>query len=852
MGFAKGIKKMFGGASSKARPPTEVQEQVQHVKAQVSTVKETNGVDNNKGHVNLTAVDAKKAEKAQKKALRKMGKKGKSGKHVSTSFPSSPNSAEIRIPGRPYVHHHAKSPAQAGPSPAANGTVLGENRRATNVNSGSPMSSVPSPSTRQVVNKAPEGSRFFVMSPPSQKPQPRAGSGKYFSDEDSENNTPASSHGQKPLTKQYLSQLAAANATPPQHKTGGYLCSTDTPASSSDFCFSTDVEDEEYNRAKQYYEGNALMPEPSDSLEEESTLFGGDLGGEEESKGNLVPHSPMAVDSPMALTSSQPQNFSMRNPNLNLTGINSFGAKPGAGIFPDSSDSELDGEDMLPSPTALNKQKSRHAGAKGSGSTPSQSHPKGHNEHRNRTCDASPGSPLPKHPSKASRTKKAGATGFGDDGFGFQDFVVNAWPDQDANKANGIISFDDAFGQDPFAAQAQAQSAGGTAVPSSGTKNKRRERDSHRKKKSGGSVSSAPLVDPTSSQRGQSSARGSRSVAPTASARHASYRASPTSGNHSHLLDKLERDLREKHGQGGPHTNARSTTTPNRHRRNRSTPVSPLVVGQLAGEGHGHSDDDRNKDPDNWLMNEVADTFGPRGDAADVVSLSGRSTRSKADRSISGRSHKSRSTVGRRHASGSSRQKHSSGTSVASRNSHYSQRSHMSEASKSVANDLLRLEMQLAMVGKGDGNGSVAELVNNSPAAQSGGGGGSIAGGSVRSRRTTRSKSSRASPTASGARNRKSVVAPPGKLGLILANKPDGRGTVVSGVRPTSALVEKISTGDRIIAVDGEDVSHMNVSELTTIMTRKSDFDRKLTVVFFPPASQSGVVGLPHAHARGR
>jgi len=153
----------------------------------------------------------------------------------------------------------------------------------------------------------------------------------------------------------------------------------------------------------------------------------------------------------------------------------------------------------------------------------------------------------------------------------------------------------------------------------------------------------------------------------------------------------------------------------------------------------------------------------------------------------------------------------------------------MSEASKSVANDLLRLEMQLAMVGKD--TGSVADLVS---AAQSVGGG-SIAGGSVRSKRTHRSKSSRASPTASsGVRNRKTVVAPPGKLGLILANKPDGRGTIVSGVRPTSTLVDLISTGDRIIAVDGEDVSHMNVSELTTIMTRKSDFDRKLTVISLP------------------
>ena len=70
------------------------------------------------------------------------------------------------------------------------------------------------------------------------------------------------------------------------------------------------------------------------------------------------------------------------------------------------------------------------------------------------------------------------------------------------------------------------------------------------------------------------------------------------------------------------------------------------------------------------------------------------------------------------------------------------------------------------------------------------------------------------------------VIAPPGKLGIILANKADSKGTVVSGVRTSSVLAEKISPGDRIIAIDGEDVSLMTVSEITTIMARKSDFER--------------------------
>ena len=78
------------------------------------------------------------------------------------------------------------------------------------------------------------------------------------------------------------------------------------------------------------------------------------------------------------------------------------------------------------------------------------------------------------------------------------------------------------------------------------------------------------------------------------------------------------------------------------------------------------------------------------------------------------------------------------------------------------------------------------------------------------------------------------VVAPPGKLGIILANKADSKGTVVSGVRTSSVLAEKISPGDRIIAIDDEDVSLMTVSEITTIMARKSDFERQLTVMTTP------------------
>ncbi|KAL3826680.1 hypothetical protein ACHAXA_001203 [Cyclostephanos tholiformis] len=78
------------------------------------------------------------------------------------------------------------------------------------------------------------------------------------------------------------------------------------------------------------------------------------------------------------------------------------------------------------------------------------------------------------------------------------------------------------------------------------------------------------------------------------------------------------------------------------------------------------------------------------------------------------------------------------------------------------------------------------------------------------------------------------VVTPPGKLGIILANRTDLRGTVVAGVRTSSVLANKVSPGDRIIAVDGEDVSQMNAQEITTIMARKCAFERVLVLLATP------------------
>ena len=148
-----------------------------------------------------------------------------------------------------------------------------------------------------------------------------------------------------------------------------------------------------------------------------------------------------------------------------------------------------------------------------------------------------------------------------------------------------------------------------------------------------------------------------------------------------------------------------------------------------------------------------------------------------------------------------------------------------------VANDLLLLEMQLAMVGNNNNN-------ENRDAGSS-----SVASHSrLRRTKSSNSRTSSSQQTLVSHATRRTqvnVVAPPGKLGIILANKADSKGTVVSGVRTSSVLVDKISPGDRIVGIDGEDVSRMTVSEITTIMSRKADYERTLTVLTMPQAMEN-------------
>lgn len=83
-------------------------------------------------------------------------------------------------------------------------------------------------------------------------------------------------------------------------------------------------------------------------------------------------------------------------------------------------------------------------------------------------------------------------------------------------------------------------------------------------------------------------------------------------------------------------------------------------------------------------------------------------------------------------------------------------------------------------------------------------------------------------------RTKVQVTAPAGKLGIILANRTEGRGTVVSGLRSHSPLMGKISPGDRIVSVDGIDVSLSSVPEITSVISSKSSQQERILAVVTP------------------
>jgi hypothetical protein len=275
-----------------------------------------------------------------------------------------------------------------------------------------------------------------------------------------------------------------------------------------------------------------------------------------------------------------------------------------------------------------------------------------------------------------------------------------------------------------------------------------------------------------------------------------------------------------------------------------------------------------------FLLTNLEATIGPRGVAPDMESLSGRSVRSarstRSDHGQSQQHHHHHRTNTRQHnspsggASVDSRASRSSKASRKSYRSHHSTRSAltcMSKETRTVANDLFRLEAQLADQVARQQRG--AEVVNDGVALTSNGGGRSrseviqiVSSEEITSSTSEENDiSAETQPLGAAPAPRPNthfeLVAPPGKLGILLSNvktssnherfggminkrsketlvhKTTGP-THVSSVRSTSVLAGRVHVGDIFLSIDGEDVTRMNSLEITSIMARKSDSPRVL------------------------
>ncbi len=75
------------------------------------------------------------------------------------------------------------------------------------------------------------------------------------------------------------------------------------------------------------------------------------------------------------------------------------------------------------------------------------------------------------------------------------------------------------------------------------------------------------------------------------------------------------------------------------------------------------------------------------------------------------------------------------------------------------------------------------------------------------------------------------IYAPAGKLGVVVDTPNEGP-PVVHAVKDSSPIFGTIQVGDKLVAVDDDDVREMTAIRVSKLLSRKSDNEsRKLTVV---------------------
>lgn len=75
------------------------------------------------------------------------------------------------------------------------------------------------------------------------------------------------------------------------------------------------------------------------------------------------------------------------------------------------------------------------------------------------------------------------------------------------------------------------------------------------------------------------------------------------------------------------------------------------------------------------------------------------------------------------------------------------------------------------------------------------------------------------------------INAPAGKLGVVI-DTPDDGAPVVHAVKDSSVIADQINVGDKLVAVDDDDVRTMTAIKVSKLISKKSgNATRKLTVV---------------------
>jgi C-terminal processing protease CtpA/Prc len=75
------------------------------------------------------------------------------------------------------------------------------------------------------------------------------------------------------------------------------------------------------------------------------------------------------------------------------------------------------------------------------------------------------------------------------------------------------------------------------------------------------------------------------------------------------------------------------------------------------------------------------------------------------------------------------------------------------------------------------------------------------------------------------------IIAPAGKLGVVI-DTPDDGAPVVHAVKDSSVIADQIQVGDKLIAVDDEDVRGLTAIKVSKLISKKSaNPTRKLTII---------------------